>query len=81
MNVAEMLAHALVQGLASALPLSPSGHQLVLRIWLGSPRQLAALSMVAEIGQKVVDRLMLSVSRIFFIVEQNGGYFRTRDTS
>ena len=50
MNVAEMLAHALVQGLASALPLSPSGHQLVLRIWLGSPRQLAALSMVAEIG-------------------------------
>ena len=50
MSVLHTLAYALTQGLASALPVSESGHGLVLRIWLGAPGQPPAHAAMASIG-------------------------------
>lgn len=59
MSLLQTLAHALTHGFASALPLSESGHALVLRIWLGAPAHQPAFSVAAGAGAMVAIALVM----------------------
>jgi len=49
-DLTQALGHATAQGLASALPLSASGHRLIATIWLGGEVPAASLEPMGQIG-------------------------------